>query len=134
MKLHLFVRSRSRQGGSVGDLQDLDVEAMDELMPRMRAAVDKATDVVHAAIVEAYERGLGPKKRTGQLANATKRTKVGRAKRFARAAVFNKHPAASTHEHGGREGSPVERIPARPVWRPVLERIQAEVDRIFEDL
>jgi phage gpG-like protein len=135
MRLFLFVRSRSRQGGSVGDLQDLDVEAMDELMPRMREAVDKATDAVHAAIVEAYERGEGPKERLGDLKRSVKRGKVGKAKRFARATVFTRNHYASIHEYGGRVGvRQLTRIPARPVWRPVLERIASEVDRIFEDL
>lgn len=133
--IHLFVRSRSRRGGSVGDLQQLDVEAMDELMPRIRAAVDRATDLVRDAVVSAYERGEGPKQVTGELAKSVKRGRVGRAKTRARATVFTRNHYASIHEYGGRVGrGGLTRIPARPVWRPVLERVARQVDRIFEEL
>lgn len=132
---HVFVRSRSRRGGTVGDVQDLDIEAMDELMPRMRAAVDKATDLVRDAIVDAYERGEGPKEISGDLKRSVKRGRVGKAKTRARATVFTKNHYASIHEYGGRVGRrQLTRIPARPVWRPVFERMEREVDRIFEDL
>lgn len=133
MKLYLFVRPR--RGGTAGDVQTLDIEAMDELLPRMRDAVDRATDLVRDAIVAAYERGEGPKEISGDLKRSVKRGRVGRAKTRARATVFTKNHYASIHEYGGRVGRrQLTRIPARPVWRPVFERMEAEVDRIFEEL
>jgi hypothetical protein len=129
-----FVRVR----GEV-DFRELDIDVMNELRPRMGVLVDRATNVALAAMKDALSRTEtspeAPATRTGDLVKSIKRSKVGKAKRYARAAVYTRHFWATVHEYGGRVGrGGLVRIPARPVWRSTFERIEPEVLRIFDEL
>lgn len=127
-----------RVKGEVG-FRELDVDVMDELRPRMGVVVDKATDYALAQMKAALSRTEtspeAPATRIGDLVKSVKRTKVGKAKRSARASVYTRLFWATVHEFGGRVGRrKLTRIPARPVWRSTFERIRPEVERIFDEL
>lgn len=130
-----FVRIR----GDV-DFREIDIETMDELRPRMVAAVSRATEVAFNAVRDALSRSEtspdAPALRTGELRDSVRMAKPsGRAKYRQRGTVTTRHFWATVHEFGGRVGvRKLTRIPARPVWRSTFERIEPEVDRILRDL
>jgi hypothetical protein len=145
VKLYLFVRPV--RSGTAGDVQELDVDAMDELLPRMRDAVTKGTDVLHAKVVELLSRpgtrqtssapGQPPEMDFGVFVRSFRKRYPGtRAKKVVRGTVESRHPAAIAHEVGTRRivNGKIVRVAAHPYMRPAIRAVTPEIDRIFEAL
>jgi hypothetical protein len=131
-----FVRIRGE-----ADFRELDIEVATELQPLMVEAVKAGTDIAFARMYDQLSRpeaspdapAMGPKKELRD--SLRKKHPTGRAKYRQTGSVYTKLFWATTHEYGGRVGrKKLTRIPARPAWRVVFERIEPEVDRIFREV
>jgi hypothetical protein len=129
------------------DFRELDVEAMDELLPRMREAVRKGVDLLHAKATDLLSRqgsprtsspaGEPPEMDSGALMRSLRKRHPGKAgKRRVRGWVDSKHPSALAHEVGSRRvgSGGIKRVPARPFMRPAIAAVEPAVLRIFEEL
>lgn len=123
-----------------GDFRELDDSTIDELRPRMAAVVGQATDLALGEMQRTLSRpgrsqpGDPPGMGSGELLKSLKRTKpTGRAKLRQRGAVYTRLFWATVLEYGGRVGRAKRKIPARPAWRPVFERIESRIDRMFRE-
>jgi hypothetical protein len=124
--------------GEGGDFRELDTETIDELRPVMAALVGEAVDIAYTEMVTTLSRpgrsqpGDPPGMRSGELVRSLKKSKpTGRAKLRQRGAVYTRLFWATVQEFGGRIGKAKEKIAPRPSWRPVFERIEPRIDRLF---
>lgn len=148
---YVFVRGDRKRGGGVGDIQNLDTEIMDELLPRMESAVNDGTDMLFDKVRELLSRsmpgraasapGEAPAQETGELYRSIQKKHASkRAKRRKTGEVFTKLHWATQQEFGGRAGGrgrkkgTLHRIPARPFIRPAVDAVEAAVLQRFEDL
>lgn len=122
------------------DFRELDIEAMDELLPRMVAAVSDGVDMLENRVKALLSRpgrsqpGDPPGMGSGELLGSIKSRKpTGKNKRRATGTVYTRKFWAGMHEYGGRDHG-LRRFPARPVFRPAVEQVEPAVLRRFDQL
>jgi hypothetical protein len=126
------------------DFTGLEAESIEELRPRMVAAVSDGVDILHAKVTEILDRpgrsqpGEAPGRESGELLRSIKSRKpTGRAKLRATGRVYTRLFWAERHEYGGRakgEDGKVRRFPMRPFFRPAIAQATPEIEARFEAL
>jgi len=136
-----MIRARIRET----DALNLAEEALDELMPTLEAATQRAAQVIvteaqlnlrkrQGSRGTASPAGEPPEMDEGDLLRSVKAGRTRKTKYSVRTEYGSEHPAAGLHEFGGTvtKGGAKRTYPPRPYMRPAEESSRAEVDRIVD--
>ncbi len=120
-------------------LQGLADELMEDMEPRMLAAVDAGARILLNAVREELSKigrpvaGGAPRMRTGRLIRSLRQETSKAFTRTVRGRVKSPEPYAGRLEWGGKDKRG-RYIPPHPYWRPAEEKARSKIEAAMDEL